>query len=149
MTNYVRIIEKLLLTTLNKISIAQIYVFNKLWWRFSIHDLTEKWVDLNSYNYFKICSKMMSTPSLCKRWALIISTLKTWHKLQVSKDDIQSEQNCQISSKNQNQVLSNKQFNSRVDRKFNVSVFNITAGTNSLTGMHNNYCFVIHWKCVL
>ena len=47
MTNYVRVIVKLPLTRLNKISIVQIYVFNKLRWRFSIYDLTETWVDKN------------------------------------------------------------------------------------------------------
>ena len=62
MTNYVRIIDKLLLTTLNKISIAQIYVFNKLWWRFSIHDLTEKWVDRNSYIISKFVTKWCQLP---------------------------------------------------------------------------------------
>ena len=35
------------LTPLNKISIVQLYVFNKLRWRLSIHHLTETWVDKN------------------------------------------------------------------------------------------------------
>ena len=47
MIKYVRIIDKLPLTPLNKISIEQVYVFNKLRWRFSIYDLTETWVDKN------------------------------------------------------------------------------------------------------
>ena len=40
MTNYVRIIEKLPVTALNKIPIKQIYVFNKL--RFLIYNLAER-----------------------------------------------------------------------------------------------------------
>ena len=97
---------------------------------------------------------MVSTSSLCKRPALVISAFKTRRKLQVSKDVIQSVQiinksniktiqesrnkaihsyvinrYCLInslSSENQNQALSNKQFNSRVDCKLNKSVFNHT-----------------------
>ena len=40
MTNYVRIIEKLPVTALNKIPIKQIYVFNKH--RFLIYNLAER-----------------------------------------------------------------------------------------------------------
>ena len=47
MVKYVRIIVKLPLTYLNKISIVQVYVFNKLRWKFSMHDLTETRVDEN------------------------------------------------------------------------------------------------------
>ena len=47
MIKHVRIIDKLPLTPLNKISIVQVYVFNKIRWRFSIYDLTETWVDEN------------------------------------------------------------------------------------------------------
>ena len=47
MIKYVRIIEKLPLTPLNKISIVEVYVFSKLRWRFSVFDITETWVDKN------------------------------------------------------------------------------------------------------
>ena len=47
MTKYVRIIDRLPLTLLNKISTVQIYVFNKLRWRFSIYYLTVTWVEKN------------------------------------------------------------------------------------------------------
>ena len=47
MIKYVRIIDKFPQTPLNKISIVQVYVFNKLQWRLAIYDLTETWVDKN------------------------------------------------------------------------------------------------------
>ena len=47
MIKCVRIIDKLPLTPLNKISIVQVYVFSKLRCRFSVFDLTETWVDKN------------------------------------------------------------------------------------------------------
>ena len=48
MIKYVRIIDKLPLTPLNKISIVQVYAFNKLRWKFSIYDLTETCVYKNT-----------------------------------------------------------------------------------------------------
>ena len=47
MIKHVRIFDKLPLTPLNKISIVQVYGFNKILWIFSIYDLTETWVDEN------------------------------------------------------------------------------------------------------
>ena len=47
MIKYMRIIDKFPQTPLNKISIVQVYVFNKLQWRLAIYDLTETWVDKN------------------------------------------------------------------------------------------------------
>ena len=82
---------------------------------------------------------MVSIPSLCKSQELVISVFKTRRKLEVSEDVIQSLQivntsnmrhidhDCLInslSSENQNQFLSKTQFSSRVDCKFNKSVFN-------------------------
>ena len=50
-----------------------------------------------------------------------------------------------VSSENQNQVLSNKQFNSRVNRKLN-KMYLIIPGTNLWTWTNCIYCFVIYWK---
>ena len=76
----------------------------------------------------------MSIPSLCKRQELVIFAFKTRRKLQVSESlQIVNTSNMRhidhdcminsVSSENQNQFLSNTQFSSRVDRKFNKSVF--------------------------
>ena len=52
MVKYVRIIDKLPLTYLNKISIVQVYVFNKLRWKFLMYDLTETLCTFNSFCCF-------------------------------------------------------------------------------------------------
>ena len=72
MIKYVRIIDKLPLTPLNKISIVQVYVFNTLWRKFSIYDLTETWVDKNIKKFIlKFVRKWCQLP-VCKRQAFVI-----------------------------------------------------------------------------
>ena len=67
MIKYVRIIDKLPLTPLNKISIVQVYVINKLRWKISIYDLTETWVDKNINKIiFKFVRKWCQLPVCAK-----------------------------------------------------------------------------------
>ena len=54
------------------------------------------------------------------------SNIKTAQEPRLSRHIINNCLINYVSSENQNEVLSNKQFNSRVDRKFNKSVFNPT-----------------------
>ena len=46
-TNYITTIDRLPLTSLNKISVVQQYVYSKYRWIFSIYELTETWVSVN------------------------------------------------------------------------------------------------------
>ena len=63
MIRYVRIIDKLPLTPLNKISIVQVYVINKLRWKISRYDLSETWVDKNINKIiFKFVRKWCQLP---------------------------------------------------------------------------------------
>ena len=159
MIKYLRIIDKLLPAPLSKISIVQVYVFNKLWWRFSIYNLTETWVDKNidkiilnfvrKWCQLPVCANvehlsfLLSKPGINFKSAKMLYNqckLSTHQILRQSKNpEIQKlytlmssryiNHDClinSVSSENKNQVLSNNQFNSRVDGKFNKSVFNHT-----------------------
>ena len=159
MTRYVRVIDRLPLAPLNMISIAQIYVLNKLRWKFSIYDLTETWVDksidkiiskfVRKWCQLPVCAnvKHLSFPlsklgmnfksakilqCQCKLSTLRILTqskIPEKQKLYTLTSPRHINHDYLINSvslENQNQILSNKQLDSRVDRKFNKSVFNYT-----------------------
>ena len=156
MIKYVRIIDKLPLTPLNKISIVQVYAFNKLRWKFSIYDLTETCVYKNTDKIIlKFVRKWFQLPvcanaehlsfPLSKLGVNFKSAKMLYNKCKLSthrqskNPEIQKlctvtsfmhiNHDCLInyvSTENQNQVLSNKQFISKADRKFNKSVFNHT-----------------------
>ena len=48
---YVTTIDRLPLTTQNRLSIVNQYVYSKFWWDFSIYNLTETWVIQNIDNH--------------------------------------------------------------------------------------------------
>ena len=87
MTIYVKIIDKLPQTTLSKMSIVQIYVF---------HELRSNRIKTSIKLFLK---ELVSTSSLSRCQALIISTFKTCHKLQISEYVIQSVQIINTSNK--------------------------------------------------
>ena len=146
MTIYVRIIGRLSLTPLKKISILYIYAFNKPRWRFSIHDLTETWIDKNNKIILKFVMKscqlsfcanvghlsfplsrlginFKSAKMLCNQCKLLARRILRQSKnpeieklyTLTSPRHINHDYliNC-VFSENLNQVLSDKQFNSRV-----------------------------------